>query len=164
MSPEEQTNSPVDVREADEGDMDALLNIEHQCFNVYYYDYYMLDRRDFEFYLQDADSRFLVAVQGTRVVGDVLGPVDTWRDPPSAHIDSIAVLPEYQHQGIGDRLLQSFVREVRRCGCTRLTLEVSTANAAGLTFFAKHGFRQTRQLPDYYGKGLPALLMAVELG
>jgi len=96
-------------------------------------------------------------------VGDVLGPVDTWRDPPSAHIDSIAVLPEFQRQGIGECLLQSFVREVRRGGCTRVTLEVSTANAAGLTFFAKHGFRQTRRLPDYYGKGLPALLMAVEL-
>jgi ribosomal protein S18 acetylase RimI-like enzyme len=164
MTPEGQTHSPVEVRQADEGDMDALLHIEERCFNVYYYDYYMLDRRDFEFYLQDADSLFLVAVQGAQVVGDVLGPVETWRDPPSAHIDSIAVLPQYQHQGIGERLLQSFLREVRRCGCTRVTLEVSAANAAGLAFFAKHGFRQMRRLPDYYGKGLPALLMAVELG
>ncbi len=163
MTPEEQTHSPVEVREADESDMEALLHIEQQCFNVYYYDYYMLDRRDFEFYLQDADSLLLVAVQGTRVVGDVLGPVDTWRDPPSAHIDSIAVLPEVQHQGIGARLLQSFLREVRRCGCTRVTLEVSTANVAGLAFFAKHGFRRMRRLPDYYGKDLPALLMVVEL-
>lgn len=163
MTPEEQTHNPVEVREAEEGDMDALLHIEQQCFNVYYYDYYMLDRRDFEFYLTDADSLFLVAVQGSRVVGDVLGPVDTWRDPPSAHIDSIAVLPEYQHEGIGATLLQSFLTQVRRCGCTKVTLEVSTANAAGLAFFTKHGFRPTRRLPDYYGKGLPALLMAVEL-
>lgn len=144
--------------------MDALLTIEQQCFNVYYYDYYMLDRRDFEFYLEDADSLVLVAVQEAQVVGDVLGPVDTWQDPPSAHIDSIAVLPEHQHQGIGARLLQSFLGEVRRRGCTRVTLEVSTANATGLAFFAKHGFRQKRRLPDYYGRDLPALFMAVELG
>jgi len=163
MEPEEQTHSPAEVRQAGEGDMNALLTIERLCFNVYYYDYYMLDRRDFEFYLQDADSLFLVAVRETQVVGDVLGPVDTWRDPPSAHIDSIAVLPEYQHRGVGTRLLQSFLGEVRRRGCTRVTLEVSTANATGLAFFARHGFRQTRRLPDYYGKGLPALLMAVEL-
>jgi len=164
MESEEQTPSAVEVRQAREGDMDALLTIEQQCFNVYYYDYYMLDRRNFEFYLQDADSLFLVAVQEAQVVGDVLGPVDTWRDPPSAHIDSIAVLPAYQHIGIGARLLQSFLKEVRRRGCTRVTLEVSTANATGLTFFAKHGFRQKRRLPDYYGKDLPALFMAVELG
>jgi ribosomal-protein-alanine N-acetyltransferase len=164
MESEEQTPSAVEVRQAREDDMDALLTIEQQCFNVYYYDYYMLDRRNFEFYLQDADSLFLVAVQEAQVVGDVLGPVDTWRDPPSAHIDSIAVLPEHQHEGIGARLLQSFLKEVRRRGCTRVTLEVSTANATGLTFFAKHGFRQKRRLPDYYGKDLPALFMAVELG
>jgi ribosomal-protein-alanine N-acetyltransferase len=163
MQREEQTSSPVEVRQADEGDMNAVLTIERQCFNVYYYDYYMLDRRDFEFYLRDADSLFLVAVRETQVVGDILGPVDTWRNPPSAHIDSIAVLPEYQHERVGTRLLQSFLEEVRRRGCTRVTLEVSTANGAGLAFFSRHGFRQTRRLPDYYGKGLPALFMAVEL-
>ncbi len=164
MESEEQTSSSVEVRQARADDMDALLTIEQQCFNVYYYDYYMLDRRDFEFYLADGDSLFLVAVQETQVVGDVLGPVDTWRDPPSAHIDSIAVLPEHQHQGVGTRLLQSFLGEVRRRGCTRVTLEVSTVNATGLAFFARHGFRQKRRLPDYYGRDLPALFMAVELG
>ncbi len=164
MESEEQTHGPVEVRQAREDDMNALLTIEQQCFNVYYYDYYMLDRRDFEFYLEDADSLVLVAVQEAQVVGDVLGPVDTWRNPPSAHIDSIAVLPAYQHRGIGERLLQSFQGEVRRRGCTRVTLEASTANAAGLAFFAKHGFRQKRRLPDYYGRDLPALFMAVELG
>jgi ribosomal-protein-alanine N-acetyltransferase len=164
MESEEQTPGSVEVRQARAEDMDALLTIERQCFNVYYYDYYMLDRRDFEFYLADADTLFLVAVRAGQVVGDVLGPVDTWREPPSAHIDSIAVLPEHQHQGIGQRLLQSFLGEVRRRGCARVTLEASTANATGLAFFAKHGFRQKRILPDYYGKGLPALFMAVELG
>ena len=164
MEAEEYSSRSIEVRQARADDMDALLAIERQCFNVYYYDYYMLDRRDFEFYLADADSLFLVAVREGQVVGDVLGPVDTWREPPSAHIDSIAVLPEYQHQGIGQRLLQSFLGEVRRRGCMRVTLEVSTVNATGLAFFAKHGFLQKRRLPDYYGKGLPALFMAVELG
>jgi ribosomal protein S18 acetylase RimI-like enzyme len=164
MESEEQTSGSVEVRQAREDDMAALLTIEQQCFNVYYYDYYMLDRRDFEFYLQDGDSLFLVAVRERQVIGDVLGPVDTWRNPPTAHIDSIAVLPGHQHRGIGTRLLQSFLTEVRRRGCTRVTLEVSTANVTGLAFFAGHGFRQMRRLPDYYGKGLPALFMAAELG
>ena len=154
----------VEIRPAQARDIDGLVIVEQQCFNVYYYAFYTLDRRDFEFYLQDGDSLFLVAVREAQVVGDVLGPVDTWRDPPSAHIDSIAVLPGHQHEGVGTRLLQSFFGEARRRGCTRVTLEVSTVNAAGLAFFARHGFRQTRRLPDYYGRGLPALFMAVELG
>lgn len=143
--------------------MEALLTIEQQCFNVYYYDYYMLDRRDFEFYLNDTDSLFFVATQGTRVVGDILGPVDPWRDPPSAHIDSIAVLPDAQHRGIGSLLLESFTKGARRQRCRRVTLEVATANEVGLAFFACHGFRKIRPLPDYYGKGLPALFMALDL-
>jgi ribosomal-protein-alanine N-acetyltransferase len=161
--PTGQELSPIEVRRADGRDMEALLAIEQQCFNVYYYDYYMLDRRDFEFYLQDTDSLFLVAAQGTHVIGDILGPVDSWRSPPSAHIDSIAVRPEAQKKGIGSLLLRSFTGEVRRQGGTRVTLEVSTANEAGLAFFTRHGFREIRRLPDYYGKGLPALLMAVKL-
>jgi ribosomal protein S18 acetylase RimI-like enzyme len=161
--PQEQEHNPVEVRPADERDMDALLAIEQQCFNVYYYDYYMLDRRDFEYYLQDTDGVFLVAARERQVVGYILGPIDTWRDPPSAHIDSIGVLPEAQNQGIGSRLLLAFMNEVRRHGGRRVTLEASTANEAGLAFFARHGFRKTRGLPDYYGKGLPGLLMAVDL-
>ena len=163
MESEERTAGSVEVRQARADDMDALLTIERQCFNVYYYGYYMLDRRDFEFYLADDDSLILVAVREGHVVGDVLGPVDTWREPPGAHIDSIAVLPQHQHKGIGEHLLQSFLGEVRRRGCARVTLEVATANGSGLAFFARHGFRQTRELPDYYGKGLPALLLAVEV-
>lgn len=143
--------------------MEALLTIEQQCFNVYYYDYYMLDRRDFEFYLDDTDSLFFVAVQGGQVVGDILGPVDPWRDPPSAHIDSIAVLPDAQNRGIGSFLLASFTREARRQHCQRVTLEVATANEIGRAFFARHGFRKIRPLPDYYGKGLPGLFLALDL-
>ncbi len=163
MKPEGQEPNPVRVRRADERDVEALLTIEQQCFNVYYYDYYMLDRRDFEFYLQDTDSLVLVAVQETCVVGDILGPIDLWRNPPAAHIDSIAVLPEAQRKGTGSLLLQSFTVQVRRQGCTRVTLEVSTANEAGLAFFTKHGFYGIRRLPDYYGKGLDGLFMARDL-
>ena len=143
--------------------MDALLTIEQQCFNVYYYDFYTLDRRDFEYYLDDTDHFFLVAAEDAHVVGYVVGPVEPWRNPPTAHIDSIGVLPAAQGRGIGALLLESFTREARRQGCTRVTLEVSTANETGLAFFARHGFRRVRPLPDYYGKDLPGLFMAARL-
>lgn len=163
MKPEKQEHSPAVVRRADRRDMDALLTIERQCFNVYYYNYYMLSRRDFETYLLDADSLFLVATREDRVVGYILGPIDPWRIPPTAHIDSIAVLPEVQRHRIGHDLLLAFTEEARRHNCLRVTLEVSSANAAGMAFFTGHGFREIRVLPDYYGKGLPALFMALQL-
>lgn len=148
------------IRPAEARDIDALLTVERQCFNVYYYAYYMLDRRDFEFCLEDADSLFLVVIVDGHVVGYILGPVEPWREPPAAHIDSIAVLPEMQNRGLGSRLLQSFRAEARRAGCEVVTLEVATANEAGLAFFARHGFRKVRRLRHYYGKDLHGLLMA----
>ncbi len=148
------------IRPAEAPDIDALLTVEQQCFNVYYYAYYMLNRRNFEFCLEDADSLFLVAVVQEQVVGYVLGPVEPWREPPAAHIDSIAVLPEMQNRGLGSRLLQSFMSEASRAGCKLVTLEVAAANEAGLAFFARHGFRKLRRLRNYYGKDLHGLLMA----
>jgi len=161
----------VEVRPATPLDLNALLDIERQCFNVPHYDYYVLDRRDFEQYLDDPECIFLVASldpqsardEAANPVGYILGPADLWREPPRAHVDSIGVLPEAQQKGVGSLLLRSFTSEARRRGCRRLTLEVSPANAAGMAFFARHGFREVRKLPDYYGRGLHGLLMRANI-
>ncbi|MGE5295845.1 MAG: N-acetyltransferase family protein [Solirubrobacterales bacterium] len=134
--------------------------MEQQCFNVDYYAFYTFDRRDFELYLQDAETLFLTAILDGRIVGYVLGPVETWQDPPAAHIDSIAVLPGMQHRGIGSRLIESFMQGARRLGCETVLLEVAPANEAGLAFFARYGFHKVHRLRNYYGKGLHGLLMA----
>ena len=156
----EEGHKKVEVRPARLSDIDGLLIIERQCFNVGYYAFYTFDRRDFELYLEDPDSLFLVAVLDDRVVGYVLGPIEEWREPPAAHIDSIAVLPEMQHKNIGNRLLGAFLQQVCGHGCETVTLEVSPANEIGLAFFATYGFRKVHRLRNYYGKGLHGLLMA----
>jgi len=159
----ERGDRTVEIRPAHANDMDGLLAIEQQCFNVPYYDFYTLDRRDFEFYLEDPESLFLVATSGSKLVGYILGPVETWHEPPAAHIDSIAVLPDSQHRGIGSRLLESFIELIRRQNCKIVTLEVSPVNAAGMAFFAKYGIHKVHRLRNYYGKGLHGLLLAAPL-
>jgi len=156
----EQEPNPIVIRPAEAGDIEALLVVEQQCFNVYYYAFYTFDRKDFEFYLDDPETLFLAATLDGRLVGYVLGPVETWRSPPAAHIDSIAVLPPMQRRGVGSRLIESFLQEVRRIGGEMVTLEVSPANEAGLAFFARYGFGKVHRLRNYYGKGLHGILMA----
>ncbi|MEN6574920.1 MAG: GNAT family N-acetyltransferase [Phycisphaerales bacterium] len=155
-----QDDKTVEIRPAQADDMDGLLTIEQQCFNVAYYAFYTFDRRDFEFYLEDPESLFLVAMLDNRLVGYVLGPIETWHEPPAAHIDSIAVLPDSQHKGVGARLMESFMELTRRQNCQVITLEVSPANEVGMAFFAKYGFRKVHRLRNYYGKGLHGLLLA----
>jgi [ribosomal protein S18]-alanine N-acetyltransferase len=156
----EQKPNRIEIRPARAEDIEGLLAIEQQCFNIYYYAFYTFDRKDFEFYLDDPDTLFLTAILDGRLVGYVLGPVETWRTPPAAHIDSIAVLPELQHQGIGSRLIEAYMQGVCQFGCELVTLEVSPANEVGLAFFARYGFRKVHRLRNYYGKGLHGLLMA----
>jgi len=159
----EQEHRPVAVRPAREDDIEALLIVEQQCFDVYYYGRYKLSRYDFHSYLEDTACIFLVAAADSQVAGYVLGPAGSWRARHLAHIDSIAVLPHRQNQGIGARLLESFIEQARRRGCTKVTLEVATANAVGLAFFATHGFRELRPLPHYYGRHLHGLLLSADI-
>jgi ribosomal protein S18 acetylase RimI-like enzyme len=177
----EPEHRPVEVRPARQSDIDALLVVEQQCFDVYYYDRYQLGRDDFQGYLEDTSCVFLVAARAvwragdekepppeveasdSRVIGYVLGPVDSRRMRRSAHIDSIAVLPEVQHEGIGSRLLQAFIEQARQHGARTLTLEVALANAVGRAFFAKHGFHEVRPLLHYYGRTLHGLLLSTDV-
>lgn len=154
---------PTEIRPAGQSDIDGLLVVERQCFNVHYYAYYMLGRRDFEHYLENSSCTFLVAVLDTEIVGYVLGPVEPWRVPAAAHIDSIAVLPEAQYKTIGTHLLHSFMQQAQRQGCKLITLEVAIANDTGLAFFARHGFQPLRPLRNYYGQGLHAQFMAASI-
>jgi ribosomal protein S18 acetylase RimI-like enzyme len=162
------------VRPARRSDIDALLVVEQQCFDVYYYGRYQLSRGDFQSYLEDTTCVFLVAVGAKEprpaagpsedhAVGYVLGPAAARRIRRSAHIDSIAVRPEVQHEGIGSRLLQAFVEQARQRGARTLTLEVAVDNDVGRAFFAKHGFHEVRPLPHYYGRTLHGLLLSADI-
>lgn len=153
----------MEIRPAGHNDIDGLLLVERQCFNVHYYAYYMLGHRDFEHYLEDSACTFLVAILDAKLIGYVLGPVEPWRAPPAAHIDSIAVLPEAQKQTIGTGLLHSFMQQAHQQGCECITLEVAIANDAGLAFFSRHGFQPLRRLRNFYGRGLHAQFMAATI-
>jgi ribosomal protein S18 acetylase RimI-like enzyme len=181
VSMNEQEHSLTEVRPAQYRDVDGLLTVEQQCFDVYYYGRYKLNGQEFRHYLEDPACIFLVALatvqpssreqvssQATvlppgRPLGYVLGPLQPARMPHAAHIDSIAVLPAVQNQGIGSRLLRSFIEQARQRGCRTVTLEVAIDNKTGLAFFTTHGFREVRTLPHYYGRDLHGLFLSADI-
>ena len=70
--------------------------------------------------------------------------------PPESEIESIAVAPESQRQGIARRLLDGFAREAKLLGCDVILLEVRLSNAAAQAFYAASGFAETGRRPAYY--------------
>jgi ribosomal-protein-alanine N-acetyltransferase len=79
------------------------------------------------------------------------------------HITTIAVAPEYQHRGIGARLMLDMITEARARGARTVALEVRVANWPAQRLYAWFGFRPVGVRKNYYAEtGEDALVMWIE--
>ncbi len=77
----------------------------------------------------------------------------------SGRLYALAVHPAFRGRGLGVRLAQDVLRQLRRRGAQTLSLEVRTPNPAAQHLYRHLGFQPAGQLPDYYGPGLHGLRM-----
>lgn len=80
---------------------------------------------------------FLVAEQNGIVTGTVLGSFDGRR----GYVHHLAVLPKYQHQGIGARLLETLEAKYQSMGVVKIHLFIETLNADVESYYRKHGWQ-----------------------
>jgi ribosomal protein S18 acetylase RimI-like enzyme len=90
---------------------------------------------------RDADL-FLVAVEGTTIVGTVLGTYDGRR----GWINHLAVAPQQQHQKLGTRLMQEVEHRLQQKGCAKINLFILPANAAVQTFYQRLGYQRDEMI------------------
>lgn len=84
----------------------------------------------------------LAEVDG-KAVGYLSGAVrepSTWRTARMAEIFALYVLPEYRSQGVGERLVRSFLPWAREQGADRIVVAAFAANEAALRFYRRVGF------------------------
>jgi ribosomal-protein-alanine N-acetyltransferase len=67
-----------------------------------------------------------------------------------SHLLNLCVRPEAQQQGIGSKLLKSFVSIARRHSAEVIFLEVRPSNRAALALYGKSGFNELGVRKDYY--------------
>ena len=70
-----------------------------------------------------------------------------------AEILSIGVSPDWQRQGVGKRLLQSFFDYGASWNMTKAVLEVAEDNLPALGFYSDFGFAEFGRRKDYYKRG-----------
>jgi ribosomal-protein-alanine N-acetyltransferase len=109
----------------------------------------------FEAELDSGRARFLVAESGSAVVGYVV----LWVVGLEAQLLTIAVRPDAAKQGCGRRLLAGAVSVAAAWDCSRMTLEVSSANPAAMRLYESEGFHVVGRRASYYPDGSDALLM-----
>ena len=91
-------------------------------------------------------SLWLVAVDGDRVAGYVGS--QTVMD--ESDMMNLAVHPDYRCQGIGSRLVDELIKELKKKGSQRLTLEVRVSNEPAKRLYDELGFSEIAVRKRYY--------------
>jgi ribosomal-protein-alanine N-acetyltransferase len=145
------TSHRIAYRRPRAGDINALLAVETECFKAYY-EAHRFSARQFRYYLKNPNTIVEVATMDGDMVGYILGVMQHGRLRHIARLYSIATVTSVRRSGIGRRLLRKFIRAAQQRGARRVSLEVAVENKIGRKLFEAEGFRQTRMMPNYYGK------------
>ncbi len=78
-------------------------------------------------------------------------------------IYSIAVLPEYQNQGIGEKLLKYIFEFALHHQLDKITLEAHSQNTKLIRWYNNRGFKSIEEVQNYYGDGENAIKLEYKI-
>ena len=145
------------IRPAQAGDVDALVRLENDSFDVY-----PIARARFARLIGHASRPLLVFEDAG---GALLGYVSVIgrRGVPQARIFSIAVAAAARGRGVGRALLAAANTAAQALHCTSIRLEVEESNSAARALYASAGYEIVRTETNYYGPGRSAVVYLRQL-
>jgi ribosomal-protein-alanine N-acetyltransferase len=112
----------------------------------------------------ESTPRRIALVAADPQPGSILGFAVVSLMPPQAELETIAVAPESQRLGLGERIFQALAAELKAAGVNELVLEVRASNRPALAFYRTLGFVKTGLRPRYYADPIEdAVLMRLPL-
>lgn len=84
------------------------------------------------------------------VQGGIVGFAIMRYGDDDAHLDLLAVKPEFQRAGIGRQLLQWLETCARVAGTFNIELEVRVDNKGAQRFYERLGYQRLTKIPGYY--------------
>jgi [ribosomal protein S18]-alanine N-acetyltransferase len=100
------------------------------------------------------------AYRVAKVGSTVVGYAGLMHTAGEGHVTTLAVDPAWHRRQVGTRLLLALAHTAREWGCTGLTLEVRTSNAAAQELYRRFGFVPAGMRKGYYAEtGEDALVM-----
>jgi ribosomal-protein-alanine N-acetyltransferase len=143
------------IRAMTEADVPAVDALEQKLFPADAWPTEMF----YEELAQDTRS-YYVAVDA---LGDVIGYAGLMCVRPIADVQTIAVVPEREGQGIGTRLLALLIEQAAEQQAEDVLLEVRADNPRAQRLYRWFGFEQIHVRPRYYRGGTDALIMRLKL-
>jgi ribosomal protein S18 acetylase RimI-like enzyme len=93
--------------------------------------------RDIQRKLKIQPEMFLVACSDGQIIATVMAGYDGHR----GWINYLAVHPQYQHSGIGRRMMDEAESRLRAAGCPKINLQVRSKNTTVIEFYERIGFK-----------------------
>ena len=147
----------IQVRIADEGDLEDIILIQEACYHGKAPWGRMavnneLRNKHTAFFLMSHMQEEAVAFIGISMRND------------SLHVTNIATVPEYQKQGVGTFLIKTVIDLAKQLQRRKITLEVRMSNETAKSLYRKLGFIDDRIKKNYYhNNGEDALDMIYRL-
>jgi len=112
----------------------------------------------------ESTSRCIALVAADPQPGSILGFAVSSLLPPQAELETIAVAPKSQRQGLGQLLFRALAAKLKAAGASELLLEVRASNHPALAFYRALGFVETGLRAVYYADPIEdAILMRLPL-
>ena len=140
----------VSIRPMRHEDLSVVVELDAHVFGSMRPAYY--ERRLDVLYSADAGTKaiFLVAIYRDQVIGFIMGTLaygEFGLTQVTAILDSIAVHPHFQHQGIGQKLTEAFMKQSAHQGASTVYTLVNWDNWTLLKVFHALGFELASTIP-----------------
>ena len=146
----------VTVREMEEKDLPAVLEVEDLCFK----DKWNKENFLYELNENPYSNPWVIELGNTdESVVSVVGFCVWWQTFDSATICQIAVHPYLQRRQLGSAMMDEIINDCFAKRVQSLTLEVRATNEKAINFYKKHGFETVTVKPHYYRDGEDAIYM-----
>ena len=86
--------------------------------------------------------------------GIVVGTVGGSVHGAEGHLRGMAVLPEWQGQGIAQRLLETIEGGLSKAGCEVISLDTALPLSHAIAFYTRHGYTPSGVVTDFFGMPL----------
>ena len=146
----------IKIRIATTKDISSILYIENCCFTSDQISY-----RHLKYLLTTGKSLVLIAEVSSKIIGYCiyLHP----KLPKPARVYSVAVLQEWQGNGIAQKLMAHGIRKMATLGYPRVRLEVRARDLKTQKIYSKLGFQSISKLPSYYSDNADGIRMELLL-
>lgn len=152
------------IRRFNPADLERVMYINQMCLPENYSSSFFLDL------YERFPETFVVSEEDSEIVGYAMCRIE--RSMPGfrfagfakkGHLISIAVLPKYQRQGVGQALMREIMKAMVGYEAKEIYLEVRVTNTSAISLYKKLQFRVARTFHGYYSDGEDAYLMTRKL-